>query len=127
MFFCSFERIDTIQISILIFYYHRFSILIIDSLKSMGRFRNQLLLEDNTWSTQYTIAKNDEYSDSSTDLTLVNLSFAVENYGIKLKFEQNDTPHSDMCFSNFTKTHSVYYNNHHTCSNINIISLVRII
>ena len=30
-----------------------FSILTNDSLKSMGRFGNQLILEDNTWSTRY--------------------------------------------------------------------------
>ena len=50
----------------------------------MGRFRIQLLLEDNTWSTRYNIPKNDRYSDSSTDRTLVSLNFTQENYGIKL-------------------------------------------
>ena len=81
--FCSLERTDIIQITKLTFYYNRFSILTNDSLKSMGRFRVQLLLEDNTWSTQYTIAKNTQYSDNSTDWTLLNLDFTVENYGIK--------------------------------------------
>ena len=33
----------------------------------MGRFRIQLLLEDNTCSTQYTIPKISQYSKSSTD------------------------------------------------------------
>ena len=47
--FCSFERTDIIQISNITFYYNRFSILTNDSLKSMGRFRIQLLLEDNTF------------------------------------------------------------------------------
>ena len=55
----------------------------------MGRFGIQLLLEDNTW-------------------TLLNLDFAVENYGIKLILDQNDTALSDMSFSNITITHSVY-------------------
>ena len=45
--FCSFERTDVIQISNITFYYNRFSIFTYDSKKSMGRFRNQLLLEDN--------------------------------------------------------------------------------
>ena len=54
--FVSFERTDEIQITNITFYYKRFSILTNDSLKSMGRFRIQFLLEDNTWSTQYTIA-----------------------------------------------------------------------
>ena len=74
----------------------------------MGRFTIHLLLEDNTWSTQNTIAKNTQYSDSPTDWTLLNLEFTVENYGIKLILDQIDTAHSDMCFSNITMTHSVY-------------------
>ena len=106
--FVSFERIDIIQIFIITFYYTRFSILIDDSKKSMGRYRTQLLLEDNTWSTQYTTAKNDQYSNSSTDWTLVSLDFTVENYGIKLIYDQIDTAHADMCFSNITITHSVF-------------------
>ena len=79
--FCSWERTDIIQISNITFYYNRFSILTNDSLKSMGRFRIQLLLEDNTWSTRYNIPRNDRYSDSSTDWTPVSLNFTVENYG----------------------------------------------
>ena len=74
----------------------------------MGRFRIQLLLEDNTWTTQYTIAKITQYSDNSTDWTLINLDFTVKNYGIKLIYDEIDTPHADMCFSNTTITHSVY-------------------
>ena len=62
--FVSFERTDIIQISNITFYYNRFSILTNDSLKSMGRFRIQLLLEDNTWSTRYNIPKSDRYNDS---------------------------------------------------------------
>ena len=106
--FVSWERIDIIQITNITFYYNRYSILTDDSKKSMGRFRIQLLLENNTWRTQYTIAKNDEYSDNSTDWKLLNLDFTVENYGIKLIYDQIDTPHADMCFSNITITHSVY-------------------
>ena len=106
--FVSWERTDIIQISNISFYYNRFSILTNDSKKSMGRFRKQLLLEDNTWSTRYNIPKNDRYSDSSTQWTLVNLNFTVENYGIKLIYDQIDTPHADMCFSNISITHSVY-------------------
>ena len=56
--FVSWERIDINQITNITFYYNRYSILIDDAEKSMGRFRIQLLLEDNTWSTQYTIVKN---------------------------------------------------------------------
>ena len=106
--FVSFERTDIIQISNITFYYNRFSILTNDSLKSMGRFRVQFLLEDNTWSTRYNKPKNDQYSDTSTEWSLVNLSFTQENYGNKLIYDQIDTPHADMCFSNIIIIHSVY-------------------
>ena len=105
--FVSWERTDIIQITNITFYYNRYSSPD-DSLINMGRFRVQLLLEGNTWSTQYTIAKNTQYSDNSTDWTLLNLDFTVENYGIKLILDQIDTAHSDMGFSNITITHSVY-------------------
>ena len=74
----------------------------------MGRSRLQLLLEDNIWSTQNTIPKNEQYTNTSTDWTLLNLDFTVENYGIKLILDQIDTALSHMCFSNITITHSVY-------------------
>ena len=74
----------------------------------MGRFRIQLLLEDDNWSTQYTIAKNTQNSDNSTDWTLLNLDSTVENYGIKLIYDQIESAHADICFSNITITHSVY-------------------
>ena len=106
--FVSWERTDIIQISNITFYYNRFSILTNDSKKSMGRFRIQLLLEDNTWSTQYTIAKNSQYNNTSTEWKLLNLDFTVENFGIRLVYDEIDTPHADMCFSNITITHSVY-------------------
>ena len=108
MVFVSWERTDIIQITNITFYCKRFSFLTNDSLKSMGRFRVQNLLEDNTLSTRYKIPKNDRYSDSPTQGTLVNLNFTVENYGIKLIYDQIDTPFAGMCFSNKTITHSVY-------------------
>ena len=106
--FVSWERTDIIQITNITFYNNRFSILTNNNLKAMGRFRIQLLIEDNTWSTQYTIAKNTQYSDTSTDWTLLNLEFTMEKYGIKLVYDQTDKPHAVMCFSNITITHSVY-------------------
>ena len=106
--FVSWERTDIIQINNITFYFNRFSILTNDSVKSMGGFRIQKLLEDITWSTRYNIPKNDRYSDSPTQWTLVNLNFTVEKYGVKLVYDQIDTPHADMCFSNITITHSVY-------------------
>ena len=106
--FVSWERTDIIQITNKTFYCNKFSILTNDSPKSMGRFRIQLLLEDNTWSTQYTIAKNTQNSDPDTEWTLLNIKFAVENYGTKLIYDQIDTAHADMSFSKITITHSVY-------------------
>ena len=74
----------------------------------MGRLRIQLLLEDDTSSTQYAIAKKTRYSGTSTDWTLLNLDFTVENYGIKLIYDQIDTAHANMCFSDITITLSLY-------------------
>ena len=105
--FVSLERTDTIQISKITCYYNRFSILTIDSLKATSRFRIQLFLEDFTWSTRKNLPKNDRYSDTSTDWTNLNSNFTVGNYGIKLIYDQIDTPQADMCFSNIIFTHSV--------------------
>ena len=104
--FCSFERTDIIEISKITFYYIRFSGE--GDHKAMGRFRIQLLLEDDTWSTRYHLLKNDRYIDSSTDCTLVSLNFFVENFAVKLIYDEIDTALCDMCFSNVTITHSVY-------------------
>ena len=108
--FVSWERIDIIQITNITFYYNRYSISAPEHshLKKMGRFRIQLFLEDNIWSTVYTLAKNTQYSDNSTDWSLLNLDFTLENYGIKLIYDQIESAHADMSFSNITMTHSVY-------------------
>ena len=103
-----FERTDIIYIIVIPFYYNTFSILTNDSLKAMGRFRIQLLLEDNTWSTRYNLPKNDRFSDTSTDWTQLGLNFTAENYGNKLIFDEIDSVHIDMCLSKTTITHSVY-------------------
>ena len=106
--FVRFERCDIIQISNITFFYNRFSILTNEDKQSMGRFRTQLLTEDNSCITQYTIPQSSQYSDTSTEWELLNLDFTIENYGVKLFYDQIDTAHADMCFSNITKTHSVY-------------------
>ena len=106
--FVSWERTDINQITNITFYYNRFSILTHSDLKSMGRFKIQLLLEDNAWSTVYTSEKNTQYSDNSIDWTLLNLDFTQETYGIKRLYDQIDTAHADMSFSNIAITHSVY-------------------
>ena len=74
----------------------------------MGGFQIHKLLEDNTCSTRYNIPKNFRYSTSSTTWTLVSLNFTEKNYGIKLIYDQINSPHTDMRFSNITITHSVY-------------------
>ena len=106
--FVSCERTDSIQSSNITFYFNIFSILTNESKKSMDRFRIQLLLEDNTWSTRYDLPKNGRYSNSPTDWTLVNLNFTEDKYGVRISFDQIDKPHADMRFSNSTLTHSVF-------------------
>ena len=105
--FVSFEQTDIRQFSNITFNFNRVSILTIDSLKAMGRFRNQLILADNTWNTRYNTPKDYRYSSSSTDWTLISWNFTVENYGPNLVCDQLDTTHGDMCFRNITITHSV--------------------
>ena len=100
-------RTDIIQISNISFYYNRFSSSN-ESLRAMGRFRIDLLLDNNTWSNKYTIEKNTQYSDTSTEWKLLSLDFTEENYGIRMVYDRLDTAHADMCFSNITITHSVY-------------------
>ena len=57
------ERTDNFPVGNITFYYKRFSILTNESKRSLGCFRVQLLLEDNTWSTRYNFPKNDRYSN----------------------------------------------------------------
>ena len=105
--FVSLIRTDIIQITNITFYYNRFSTSD-ESLKAMGRFRIQILLDDNTWENKYTIEKNSQFSDSSTEWSLLSLDFSEENYGIRLIYDRIDSPHADMCFSDITITHSVF-------------------
>ena len=106
--FVGFERTYIIQISIVTFYCNRISILSNDSLKSMGRFRNQLLLENKTWSTRYNIPKNDRCSNSPTQWTKLSSNFTAKNCGIKILDDETDGAQADMCFSKITITHFVY-------------------
>ena len=71
----------------------------------MGRFRIQVLLNVNTWSTRLNKPKKDQYSDSSTHWTLVSLNFTLANFGIKLNYDEIKTALADLCFSKITKTH----------------------
>ena len=100
-------RTDTIQISNISFYYNRFSSSD-ESLRAMGRFRIDLLLDNNTWTNKYTIEKNTQYSDTSTEWKLLSLDFTEENYGIRLIYDRISTAHADMSFSDIIIIHSVY-------------------
>ena len=104
--FVSWERTDIFQITNISFYYNRYSISD-PNFRAMGHFRIQILLEGNIWSSRYSLPKNDRYSDTSTDWTLVSLNFTEENYGIRLYYDHIDSSHANMCFSNITITHSV--------------------
>ena len=73
----------------------------------MGRFRIQIL-KDNAWETIYTIEKNTELSKLSTDWVLLNLDITDDNYGIKLFYDQIESAHCDMSFSDITITHSIF-------------------
>ena len=106
--FCNWERIDIIQISNITFYYNRFSIQ--SDFRAMGRFRIQILTKDNVWLTKFKINKNDQFSDASTDWIILNLNIMEENFGVIFIYDQIDSAHADMCFSNITKTHSPFEN-----------------
>ena len=103
-FFVSFERTVVIQINNIIFYCNRFSAA---NSKSMRRFRIQLLLSDNTWSSQYKIPKEDRYSNVSTDWTLVSLNCTVKIYGNNLVYDEIDRPLADLRFSKISISHVV--------------------
>ena len=103
---CSWERIDIIQISIITFYYNRFSIQ--GDLRTMGRFRIQIITKDNVRLTKFDIPKNEQYSNAGTDCTILSLNITEENYGITFIYDQIDSAHAGICFSNITITHSIF-------------------
>ena len=74
----------------------------------MGQFRIQILTKDNVWLTKFITPKNTQFGTLSSDWTKLNLNITDENYGIKFIYDQNDSAHPDMCFSNITITHSPY-------------------
>ena len=100
-------RTDIIQISNITLYYNRFSSSD-ESLRSMGRFRIDILLDNNTWINKYIITENTQFNNSSSEWTLLSLDFTEENYGIRLIYDRIKTAHADMCFSDITITHAVY-------------------
>ena len=105
--FARLTRTEITQISNISFYNNRFSSSD-ESLRAMGQFRIDLLLDNNTWTNKYTIEKNTQFSDTSTEWKLLSLDFTEENYGVRLTYDRIDSAHADMCFSDITITHSVY-------------------
>ena len=87
--FCSWERIDIIQISTVTFYYNRFSIQ--GDFRAMGRIRIQILTKDNVWLTKFNINKNEEFSTLSSDWIILNLNITDENYGVKFLYDEIDS------------------------------------
>ena len=77
----SFERTHIIQFSKITFSLIPFCV---GNKKLLGRFIIQLFLSDKSWSPRHNIPKNDRYSSSSTDWTLVSLNFTVEKYAFRL-------------------------------------------
>ena len=98
---------DIIQITNISFYYNRFSISD-EILRAMPRFKIQILLENGNWENQFTIEKNSEFSNSSTEWSHLNLDFTQENYGIRLIFDRISSAHADMSFSNISITHTLF-------------------
>ena len=94
-------RTDIIQISNISFYYNRYSATDPD-LRAMGRVSIDILLDDNTLVNKYLIQENTQYSDSSTEWTLLSIDITEENYGIRLVYDRIKTAHCDMCFSDIT-------------------------
>ena len=100
-------RTDIIQITNILFYYNRYSISD-ENLRAMPRFRIQILLENDTWDNKYTIEKNTQFSNTSTEWTYLSLDFTQDNYGIRLIFDRIDSAHADMCLSNISITHTLF-------------------
>ena len=100
-------RTDNIQISNISFYYNRYSSSD-ENLRWMGRLSISILLDDNTWTNKYVIQENTQYSNTSSEWTLLSLDITEENYGIQIIYDRIRSPHADMCFSDITITHSVY-------------------
>ncbi len=100
-------RTDIIQITNISFYYNRFSISD-ENFRAMPRFRIQILLQIGDWENKYTIEKNSQFSNTSTEWTHLSLDFTQENFGVRLLFDRIDTAHADMCLSNISITHTLY-------------------
>ena len=76
-------------------------------MKLMRLFEIQLFSSDNTWSNRCNVPKTDRYSNTQTQWTKLSLYFILENYGIKLLFDEIDSAHFDMFFGNISKLLSV--------------------
>ena len=100
-------KTDIIQITNISFYYNRISISD-ENLRAMPRFRIEILLENGNWENKFTIEKNRQFSNSSTEWSHLNLDFTQENYGIRLIFDRISSAHADMSLSNISITHTLF-------------------
>ena len=100
-------RTDIIQITNISFYYNRYSSSD-ENLRAMGRLSISILLDDDTWTNKYVIQDNSQYSNTSSEWTLLSLDITEENYGIQIIYDRIRSPLADMFFSDITITHSVY-------------------
>ena len=105
--YATLTRTDIIQITNISFYYNRFSISD-ENFRAMPRFRVQILLENGNWENKYTIEKNSQFSNTSTEWTHLSLDFTQENCGVRLLFDRIDSAHADMCISNISITHTLF-------------------
>ena len=64
------------------------------------------ILRNGTWETIYIIEISTDFKTLYTDWVLLNLDNTQDNYGIKLIYDEIESSHSDMCFSNTMITHS---------------------
>ena len=103
--YCKFEQTDNNHRSKITSFHNKYSA---GNTKAIGCFRIHFLLVDNTWSTRYNMPQNDRYSNSSSQWTLLSLYLIVENYGMKLIYDEIESALAVMAFSNIAITHSVY-------------------
>ena len=52
--------------------------------------------------------KIQNFTELSTDWTIIKFDITDDNYGIKLFYDQIESAHADMCFSNIMITHSIF-------------------
>ena len=89
----SFGRTDFIHISIITFYYNRFSISAADK-RSMGKKEIQIS-RNSVWQTEYTMDEDTNFSTLSTEWRLFNMNIISQpNYGIEIVYSGINSAHA---------------------------------